>query len=509
MTATVTLQIGDAIQRVEVEIGSLLSDLPALEQGHLQYPCAKKGICRKCLVTVTGAVSPKTTAEQHLTGDQRLACCTRVLGDVTVSLPELSSGLQTAERDLTAQDATNACFINYGIAVDIGTTTIAVSLHDRNGHNWTKTQKNPQLRFGADVVSRMEQSLAGEKTALAEAVKLGINQLIDALCAEANVQDIQIDGAIITANTAMLHLLLEQDCAPISKAPFEAKFLAGSRLEQSLGLHISPQATVLLPHCMGAFVGADIATAMLASGMLNHAQTALLVDIGTNGEMALWHRGMLHCCSTAAGPAFEGVGIRCGMHGTTGAIEHVDVVDGALQCKVIGGGQTVGICGSGVIDAIASLLCLEVLDETGRLDEDDDRVQELDGDLFFPLDKTVGIYGKDVRAVQLAKSAICAGMRTLLHSSDVTADQLDVVYLAGGFGSFIDVKKACEIGLIPMELIDRVQVLGNAALTGAQMMLLNQDLLGRTAQMQQIAKLVDLATNPVFMDAYVDGMFFE
>lgn len=508
MTATVTLQIGDAIQRVEVEIGSLLSDLPALEQGHLQYPCAKKGICRKCLVTVTGAVSPKTTPEQRLTGDQRLACCTRILGNVTVTLPDCSSTLQTAERDLIAQDATNACFTDYGIAVDIGTTTIAVSLHDRDGHNWTKTQKNPQLRYGADVVSRMEQSLAGEQTALAEAVKTGINQLIDALCAEANVQENQIDGVVITANTAMLHLLLEQDCAPISKAPFEAEFLAGGRVDVT-GLHVHPQAQMLLPHCMGAFVGADIATAMLASGMLDREQTALLVDIGTNGEMALWHRGMLRCCSTAAGPAFEGVGIRCGMHGTTGAVEHVDVVDGAPQIQVIGGGKAVGICGSGVIDAIASLLAIDVLDETGRLDEDDDRVQEVDGDLFFSLDGAVGIYGKGVRAVQLAKSAICAGIRTLLHSCDVTVDQLDVVYLAGGFGSFIDVKKAGEIGLIPMELTDRVQVLGNAALTGGQMMLLNQDLLERTAQMQQIAKLVDLATNPVFMDAYVDGMFFE
>lgn len=509
MQATVTLKKGTDTQTLSVEVGSLLSDIAALEQGHVQYLCAKKGICQKCLVQVTGALSPKTAREAALPQGQRLACCTRVLGDVTVTLQEHVTQLQSAERAMAAVRTADSCFQQGGIAVDIGTTTIAVSLVDAQNHIWTKSTKNPQLRFGADVVSRMEQSIAGQVNALAQAVQEGINALIDSLCQEAQINAEEIDGAVITGNTAMLHFLLQKDCTPISKAPFQAEFLAGEWGATTLGLHLNPAAKIFLPHCMGAFVGADIATALLASGMLEQDKTALLVDIGTNGEMALWHEGKLVACSTAAGPAFEGVGVRCGMHGTLGAIEHVAVVDGAARCKVIGDGKATGICGSGVIDAIAALLALELLDETGCLDDDDARVQDIGDDLYVALQDEVGIYGKDVRAIQLAKSAICAGINTLLQSCGIGYDQLDVLYLAGGFGSFIDVEKAGEIGLIPPALTAKVQVLGNAALTGAQILLFDGTAQAKTAQMQQKASLIDLASSAVFMEQYVENMFFE
>lgn len=202
----------------------------------------------------------------------------------------------------------------------------------------------------------------------------------------------------------MLYLLTQTDPDCLSHAPFAASRLFGETLAAGeLGLPCL-HAQVYLPRCMSAFVGADITTALLASGICSKPDTRMLVDIGTNGEIALWHRGQLSCCSTAAGPAFEGAGLSMGMAGKTGAVDHVRVQDGALQAHVIGGGAPKGICGSGVIDALACLLELEQLDETGLLEQDP-----------APVAPPVCLTQKDVRMVQLAKSAICAGLRTLLR----------------------------------------------------------------------------------------------
>ena len=244
-------------------------------------------------------------------------------------------------------------------------------------------------------------------------------------------------------------------------------------------------------------MGADITAAITASGLCRSEQTRLLADIGTNGEMALWHGGSLRCCSTAAGPAFEGAGLSMGMQGADGAVDHLRVEDGALAAHVIGGGEPKGICGSGVVDAVACLLELELLDETGYL-EDDPAV----------LCGAVSLTQKDVRMIQLAKSAVCAGMRTLAHHAGLRWDEVAELIVAGGFGSYLNLESAGKIGLIPEEMTGRTRAVGNASLDGAAMMLLDTALRSESEKMALGAETVDLSTDPVFMESYTEGMFF-
>lgn len=250
---------------------------------------------------------------------------------------------------------------------------------------------------------------------------------------------------------------------------------------------------------MSAFVGADITTALLASGICSSEETALLVDIGTNGEMALWRNGSLLCCSTAAGPAFEGANLSQGMQGAPGAIDHAQVAGGEMKLHTIGDAPAVGICGSGVMDVLACLLDLEILDETGLLDEGEDS---------YALTEAVSITQGDVRQVQLAKSAIRAGIETLLHVSGINPEALPQLAVAGGFGSFLDLNSAGKIGLLPTCLVSRSRVLGNAALAGAALLLGNRQLLEESCALANSAKTIDLSTDPYFMDAYVENMLF-
>ena len=254
---------------------------------------------------------------------------------------------------------------------------------------------------------------------------------------------------------------------------------------------------VSLPRCISAFVGADLTTALLASGLWKQAGTALLADIGTNGEVILCRNGAFSCCSTAAGPAFEEAGLSLGMAGKAGAVDHVTVSGGLLVPHVIGEGAPAGICGSGVVDAIAALLRLEQLDETGLLDPDPAVIAG-----------PVVLTQQDVRMVQLAKSAVCAGIRTLTKAAGLSLEQVGALAIAGGFGSFLNLESAGAIGLIPPELVPKARTLGNAALTGAAMLLLNRDFAAFSAALAEQAETVELSTDARFQEYYVEGMLF-
>ncbi|MGN1026473.1 MAG: ASKHA domain-containing protein [Faecousia sp.] len=488
-------------QSISVEPGMTLSQV----LGHsLEMPCAGHGRCGKCKVTVSGALSPLSATEQaHLTAEEiargvRLACCTRVEGDCRVSLPG-SAHSQICLSGVMGNIALRPRFRSFGAAVDIGTTTLAASLYGADGTLLAQaSMANPQAAWGADVISRIEAALKGEGPALAASVRGAIDDLLGQMAAQARIDPEKIDALVITGNTAMLHLFTETSPEPLSHAPFEAKRLFGEVCTaSSLGLSACPGGEIYLPRCMSAFVGADITTALLASGICETADTRILVDIGTNGEMALWHKGELTCCSTAAGPAFEGAGLSMGMHGQDGAVDHVTLRNGALQPHVIGEGQPVGICGSGVIDALACLLETEELDETGLLETDP-----------APIASPVVLTQKDVRMVQLAKSAISAGLRTLLRTEGISCKDVAELAVAGGFGSYLNVANAGRIGLIPEELVNKVRVLGNAALSGAAMLLLDRELAQTGTRLALSAHTLVLSANPVFSEYYTDGMFF-
>lgn len=487
------------------------TDTPVLLSGLLapthtvEMPCGGRKSCGKCKVIARGELSPLSDTEiKHLSESEiangiRLACCTTVLGDCEVVTALKTESTINTDGELPPMELSPA-FTKYGVAIDIGTTTLAARLYNTKGELLAiDSELNPQKGFGADVISRIEAALDGKSRELATAIREGLDGIIRNLAEKSGISAFEIDGAVITGNTVMLHLLTETSPEPLSHAPFKAERLFGETVTAaSLSLTaLTPDTAVYLPRCAEAFVGADITTAMLASGITDSTAPSLLVDIGTNGEMALVRDGKILLCSTAAGPAFEGAGLSMGMNGKMGAIDKVTVEDGKLSVHTIGDSEPIGICGSGVVDAVAALLETEELDETGCLDDDEAVISA-------PVVLTQG----DIRMIQLAKSAIHAGMRTLLHYASLDCDGISRLYVAGGFGSYLDIGNAGKIGLIPEELVRKVKVIGNAALTGASMLLLNTELRAVTERTVLGSEIVTLSSNPVFTEEYMERMFF-
>ena len=365
-----TVEINGAAHACET--GLQLSDVLAL-WGEVRFPCGGHGRCGKCRVTVKGAVSPVTQEERQLLSSQelaegvRLACRTYLKGDCQITTEAVAKAYVLGSS--APLSAAHPLCKAYGVAVDVGTTTLAANLYASDGSLLAQAAcVNPQATWGSDVISRIGAALEGHARALAQKVRQGIDGLLKELASQAGIPVEAVDAMVITGNTAMLYLLTQTDPDCLSHGPFQAdrlfgEWLTGAQLELSC-----PQAQVYLPRCFGAFVGADIATALLSSGITQEKGTRLLGDIGTNGEIALWDRGELLCCSTAAGPAFEGAGLSMGMPSLDGAIDHVAVEDGVLKAHVLGEGKAVGICGSGVVDALAGLLELEQMDEKKGLE---------------------------------------------------------------------------------------------------------------------------------------------
>lgn len=483
------------------EEGTLLSDAVS-PHAHLETPCGGLGRCGKCRVTARGALSRPSAEEirllppEELAQGIRLACCARILGDC-----EITTETQTHAHVLGSHESLSArapMFSRWGAAVDIGTTTLAACLYAPDGTLLAQAGcMNPQARWGADVITRIGAALSGDAEDLARSVRSKVDGLLQEMAAQAGISAGEIDAIVITGNTAMLYLLTGTNPDCLSHAPFEAERLfgetmCGAQLELSCA-----EAAVYLPRCFSAFVGADTATALLASGIAEKSGTRLLADIGTNGEIVLSDNGVLLCCSTAAGPAFEGAGLTMGMPGRDGAVDHVKVENGALCAHVLGDGEPAGICGSGVVDALACLLETGQMDETGFLDPEP-----------AVICGRVTLAQKDVRAVQLAKSAVAAGISTLLQTAEKRPEEVDELAVAGGFGSYLDVDSAGRIGLIPEPLVPNVRVLGNAALHGAAMLLLDRTCIPECERQTLEAKTVDLTTSALFLQAYTDGMFF-
>lgn len=489
------------------EPGMLLGDL--LSQAHLgqgqtlSMPCGGHGRCGKCRVRAKGDLSPLSDAERRLLSREdidsgiRLACCATVEGNCHIELEERAGGQIRVAGDMP-DIALKPAFETYGLALDIGTTTLAARLYNVRGELLAEGSRlNPQASWGADVVSRIEADLRGEGEKLTLAIRTAMDDLIRELAIKAVPEE--INGLAVTGNTVMLHLLTGTSTKPLSSAPFQAKRLFGETVAaRELGLSsLPPETAVYLAPCAAAFVGADLVTAVLAGGLCETDDIQLLVDIGTNGEMALWHKGELFCCSTAAGPAFEGAGISMGMSGSSGAIDRVSVEKGKLAVHVIGDAAPMGICGSGVVDAAACLLETGRMDETGYLEEER---AVICGPVVFTQN--------DIRMVQLAKSAIHAGIRTLLHEACLECADVKGLLIAGGFGSFLNVGNAAKIGLFPQEIAPRIRVLGNAALSGASELLLNVDYRDVCSGYARRAKIVELSANPFFADEYMERMLF-
>ena len=486
-----SLALGNLSRDIPFEGTPLLASLLQDKGLRLDLPCGGRGVCGKCRIEASGLLSPETAAERA--AGSRLACQVRLLGDARVTLPALHQMENIAASGVRPLFELAPLQGRCGMAVDIGTTTLAATLLQLQSGEVlaSATAENPQRAVAADVIGRMEAAMAGCAGLLQSLIVGAVEQLRARLCEQAGIPAGDIDQTVITGNTTMLYLYSLKDPEPLSHAPFRADCLFGQQM--------GPQeAHIYIPRCISAFVGADITCAILASQLCRGGETALLADIGTNGEIALQHKGRLYVCATAAGPAFEGGGIEHGCGSIAGAIDRVWAQDGKPAFSTIGSARPQGICGSGVIDTVATLLQLGQLDETGLLDGQ--RVQ---------LDEKICFTQKDVRSVQLAKSAVTAGILTLCQTVGVSLDDIASLYLAGGFGKHIDLDNAAAIGLIPQALINRTKVIGNAALVGAEMLLLQKSFTRETEKYAGESEVVVLSGNPIFSGHYISCMTLE
>ena len=406
-----------------------------------------------------------------------------------------------------------------GVAVDIGTTTLAAYLVDlKTGEQLvTASMLNPQRPYGGDVISRAESAGQGEEQAarLADLARGAVREMTERMLDEAGMSAQDVRHLALVGNTMMMHLLAKLETKNIARLPFVPVYTRMLHLRaEALGLPY-PGAMVTLGPCVSGYVGADTIAALLACDMDEKPGLSLMIDIGTNGEIALGGRDRLLCCSAAAGPAFEGAHIRCGSGAVAGAIDRVKIADGEVQVTTIGGAAPVSICGSGIVDAVAQMLDAGILDETGRIDEDEipeayeDRLLESDGGLAFRLAGEVYICQKDIREVQLAKAAIAAGIEILLDAADARLADVDSLYLAGGFGNFIDRQSACRIGLLPPELFERIRPIGNGAGAGAKRLVLEREALERAETMRRRMEYIELSASADFQERFAENMLFE
>ena len=471
----ITVQKGENVRQISLNEPCTVKEMLAQCGISFSHPCGGRGLCGACRIEAGGNLSEMTPRERQL--GFRLSCQTVLLGDAVITLPD-DSGMRIEG----AEDSIPPCDADVCCAADIGTTTVAVNLYDgkTGALIGQKSRLNPQSDAASDVIGRIGAAMNGQGERLQRQISGCLLDLMG---------DRRIDRLVITGNTAMLYLLTGKNPASLAAAPF----LADCLFDETVDFH---GMKAYLPPCMHAFVGADITCAVLKSGMCNAPDTALLCDIGTNGELALWKGGRLYVTSTAAGPAFEGVGLSCGCQSVPGAVDRVRVVDGKLSLHTIGNLPPVGFCGSGVIDLCAGLLQLGIIDETGAMEAEKYAVTD---SLFVPR--------KDIRSIQLAKAALCAGILTLLEETNTNVRDVTAFYVAGGFGTHLNFDSAAGIGLFPEELGSKLKVLGNAALAGAAGLMDEQN----RALCRDIARKachVTLGGSARFNENYMDCMLF-
>jgi uncharacterized 2Fe-2S/4Fe-4S cluster protein (DUF4445 family) len=418
---------------------------------------------------------------------------------------------------------------SYGLALDIGTTTVVGYLMDLTSGEPLATVSglNPQTVYGGDLMSRIAFAMQepGNTRRLRSRLVRYLNELIGEACSQAGVSAEQIYKVTAVGNTCMHHLLLGIDPTYLGQAPYaptlREAYECGAR---QVGLKVNPGARLCLLPLVAGFVGADSVAMVLATSLDRSAGVRLAVDIGTNAEMVMSLKGRLVACSSPAGPALEGAQVRCGMRAAMGAIDRVALEDGDIALSTIGDAPALGLCGSGLIDALAVLLEAGVIEANGRM--------PLQGDLAAPLqarlradergipefvllaaaasgqDHDIVIGQGDIRQIQLAKSAILSGIQTLQRVLEVADDEIDELLLSGAFGNYLDLTSVRRVGLIPDLAPERVRYVANAAGLGAQMALLSESQRRRADGIASSVDHVPLAGHPEFQDIFLAATAF-
>ncbi len=523
--AIVTVFAGGKKYSLGCEPGTVIKDVLNGAGIYADAPCGGNGKCGKCFVKAQGELSAPSPEEESLLAgrDGRLSCMAKAEGDCVITVGNGERGMSVwtdgcAEDELFSPKNRTGL----GAAVDIGTTTVVCYLFDMDtgGELGALGRLNLQRSFGADVISRIGACVGAPETRrkLSGAVTGQIREMLSELSRNAGRAPEEIHTLVAAGNTTMCHLFAGLDPSGLAAVPFTPESLFGKSFVPEIPeLGLAEDAEIYILPAASGFVGGDITAAVIASGMDRSGDTALLIDIGTNGEIVLSRGGELFCCATAAGPAFEGADISCGMGSLDGAVRAVRVRNGRPVCEVIGNKAAAGICGSGLVDALAAMLELGAVDETGRMLSLDEAEEELAGLLgedeneepFFRLSEKVFVSSRDVRKLQLAKAAVSAGVKTLLDRAGIGVGDVKTMYIAGGFGSSIDPVNAGKIGLFPAELSEKAVSLGNAAGAGASAVLKNAGNIPRAEELGKRLSYIELSSDPSFMEHYVNEMLFS
>lgn len=527
---------------------------------YISAPCNGNGTCGKCIVRYkSGATEPtrrdrEIFSEKQLDEGYRLSCQSYPTGMYEVEIPEpeetmevlskwekadterfaetqiqapadvkASGSIQDKETvEGMAEKTENAI---YGICIDIGTTTLAALLVNLKTEKECQTAVsiNHQRTYGADVLSRIDASNNGKKWEMQRCIRQDLQKLIGELMEKERIHAKQITKIVIAGNTTMCHLLRGFSCETLGVAPFEpvdVSWMEGSAAE-FLGMKELDTKVVILPG-ISAFVGADIVAGIAKMNMQKSEKYHLLLDIGTNGEMVLGNSNQMYVTSTSAGPAFEGGNISCGMASVSGAISHISMNEaGEVQLEIIGQKnieqknsvwrnhnlennskmQPIGICGTGIVDLAYELRKHGIIDENGTF-------SDAYFDTGYEITEKVKFTQKDMRELQMAKAAIRAGLDILVKKAQIIYKDVEHCYLAGGFGTKIDIRKAAGIGLIPEELANKTTAVGNTVLAGTKEVLTGKITMAEMGKIQRMTTVVNLAEDKNFEELYLSYMNF-
>lgn len=452
-------------QVILAKAGTLLSNIIDIEK-----PCGGNGKCGKCKAFVNGK--------------EELSCKYKVYSDITVEIPEKREILSETGAEISGHATANMC-----LALDIGTTTLALALVSRDEGKIVRalTATNPQRTYGADVISRIDYCMKNSVEPLHGSLIAGINRMIDELGVT------EIDTMYVSGNATMLHTLHNVDCSSMGVAPYTAAFL-GERHSSGSALGIDRVKSVISLPSVSSFVGADIVSGIYYTEMPVAGKYDLLVDLGTNAEIVLYSERGGIATAAAAGPCFEGANISSGMSATAGAIYAFTLEGGEASYKTVGDEAAVGICGTGLIDIIAALLKSGIIDETGYMEDD------------YSIAKGVSLSPEDVRQYQLAKSAICSAIEGLMAKQGIAHSDISRVYISGGFSAKINIDNASYTGLFPKELLTKTVPINNSSLLGTVKYAIKN---GDIAELAQKIRYVDLSSDPDFANSFIENMIFE
>jgi uncharacterized 2Fe-2S/4Fe-4S cluster protein (DUF4445 family) len=463
----------------------------------IEFPCGGKGTCGKCKIKILAGHLEMTAPHREkilklgLDDSWRLACLSRATEDVTIQVAQFEA--------LILADDTKFDFIpqnGYGIAVDVGTTTLVAQLVDLTTASVlaVETMLNPQVKYGADLISRIQKDLEGHGAQMTDLIQNAIGGMLEKLMAQ---QPVNVKRVVLVGNTAMQRTFVGLSLNPLSCYPFQVADLGAKTFPvNDLGWKIDVEEPVCFYPSIGSFVGSDILAGIAATGIHRHEKMTALIDLGTNGEIVLGNRHGMVCASTAAGPAFEGANISMGMRAVTGAISSITTDQTPWSLQVIGNEKARGICGSGLIDAMAIFREQELIGSFGDITT---------GEESISLDEVVVLTQKDINEFQLAKAALAAGLTILASELSITTAEIDEIVIAGAFGNYIHIGNMVATGMVEAQE-EKIHKMGNTALIGAKMFLFSGP--GLADEICTKIRHVNLEANRDFQDIYVDKMLF-